>query len=158
MPAAFEDFVELAETRLRQADAGICGVARVSAVTCAAMCAVTRSLITLSTRYGNTPTGAPVAAWQPAFLGRLSAADRLIRHHAGSSAAPTAADELIGDAARFLTVAQDLLATHLTTPDPPRPFARSGRQVFLPGPVHVRPVWSLARGLVEPDHRAGQLG
>ncbi|WP_211471805.1 hypothetical protein [Actinocrinis puniceicyclus] len=96
-----------------------------SAATCAALCAVTRSLITLSKRYGTTPTGAPVAAWQPAFLDRLSAADRRIRRHAGSSAAPTAADELIGDAARFLTVAQDLLATHLAIPDPPRSFART---------------------------------
>ena len=125
MPARFEDFIELVGTRLDQADAAICGGARVSGATCTALSAVTRSLIALATRYGNTPTGTPVTSWQPAFLDRLLAANRGFQYHAGSPGTPTEADALIGDAARFLTVAQDLLATHLTTPEPPRSFART---------------------------------
>jgi hypothetical protein len=131
--ATFEDFLELAESRLHQADAAVCGGARVSAATCAALSAVTRSLIALTTRYGNTPTGVPAAAWQPAFLDLLCAADHRLRHHAGSPGTPSEADALIGDAGRFLTVAQDLLATHLTTPDPPRAFARTSQGAELLG-------------------------
>ena len=131
MPATFEDFIELTETRLQQADTSFGGGASVSAATCAALSALTRSLITLGTRYGVTPSGAPVASWQPAFVGLLTAADRRLRRHASPSAAPTAADELIADAAHFLTIAQDLLATHLTTPDPPRSFARTAEGTEL---------------------------
>src|SRR5947209_10129156 len=103
MPPGLEDFIELAEARLQQADAAICRGARVSGATCAALSAVTRSLITLTTRYGNTPTGIPAASWQPAFLDRLSAADRRFRSHASSPGTPTETDAVIGDAARFLT-------------------------------------------------------
>ena len=131
MPATFEDFIELAEARLQQADAAFGGGASVSASTCAALSVLTRSLIMLGTRYGVTPSRAAVASWQPGFVGLLSAADRRLRPHASPSAAPTDADELIADAARFLTIAQDLLATHLTTPDPPRSFARTAEGTEL---------------------------
>lgn len=125
MPATFEDFIELAATRLQQADNAFGSGASVSAATCTALSNIARLLITLGIRYGVTPNGAPVASWQPAFVELLSAADRRLRRHASSSAAPNEADELIADAARFLTIAQDLLATHLTMPDPPRSFART---------------------------------
>lgn len=125
MEASFEDFLDLAEQRLERAALAISDGARVGSATCAALSATTRSVITLGSRYGVMPSGIPVVAWQPEFVDRLTAADRRLRRHAHNPAAPTAADDLIGDAARLLTVAQDLLATHLTTPDPPRPFART---------------------------------
>jgi hypothetical protein len=136
MEASFEDFLDLAEDRLQRAALAITDGARVGSPTCAALSAATRSVITLGSRYGLMPSGVPATAWQPAFVDRLTAADRYLRRHAQSAAAPTAADELIGDAARLLTVAQDLLATHLTTPDPPRPFARTAEgEQLLGAPV-----------------------
>lgn len=153
MPAAFEDFFELAESRLRQADAAICGGARVSGATCAALSTVTGALVVLATRYGTTPAQTPVTVWQPAFVDHLSDADRRLRYHGGSPGASTATDELIADAGRFLTVAQDLLATHLTTPDPPRPFARTPQGAELLGiPVRdhlLRRAAELAEHLAE---------
>lgn len=125
MEASFEDFLDLAERRLERAALAISDGERIGSATCAALSAATRSVITLGSRYGVMPNGVPVAAWQPGFLDCLTAADRRLRHHAGSPSAPTAADDLIADAARLLTVAQDLLATHLTAPDPPRQFART---------------------------------
>lgn len=125
MPATFDDFIDLADTRVQQAAMSVTDGARISAATCAALSAVTRSLLVLGTRYGTAANGTPVMAWQPAFLDLLAAADRRFRRHAGSSVAPTGADDLINEAARFVTIAQDLLATHLAVPDPPRAFART---------------------------------
>jgi hypothetical protein len=154
MSATFEDFIDLADARLQQAAVAITDGARVSAATYAAMSAVTRSLLTLSTRYGAAANGTPTAAWQPAFLGRLARAVRHFRHHAGSSATPATADELIDDAARFVTIAQDLLATHLTISDPPRPFARtSGGVELLDTPVREH----LLRHAVELSARLAEL-
>jgi hypothetical protein len=124
MDPTFDDFLALAEDRLTRAATAVSDGAKVGPATCAALSAVTRSLLILSTRYGQTPNGALVANWQPGFVDRLAAAHRRFQRHTGAGA-PTRADELISDAARLLTVAQDLLATHLTTPDPPWPFART---------------------------------
>ncbi len=135
--ASFEDFLSLTADRLDRAALVITNGALVSAATCGALSAVTRRLITLSSRYGQMPNGTPAATWQPVLLDRLAAADRRFRHHARADAAPSVADALIGDAARLLTVAQDLLATHLTSPDPPRQFARTPQGEELLG-VPVR--------------------
>lgn len=99
--------------------------ATVGSATCAVLSTATRALITVGTRYGLTPHGTPVSDWQPAFTDHLTAADRRLRRHADPNAAPSPADELIGDVARLITVAQDVLATHLTIPDPPGQFART---------------------------------
>lgn len=124
MDPTFEDFLTLAEDRFARAASAVTDGAKVGSATCSALSAATRSLITLGTRYGHTPNGAPIADWQPAFVDHLAAAHRRFQLHAGTGV-PTRADELIADAARLLTIAQDLLATHLTIPDPPRPFART---------------------------------
>ena len=121
----FEEFLTLAEDRLALAALAISDGATVGAATCAVLSTATRALITLGTRYGLTPHGTPVSDWQPAFTDQLTAADRRLRRHADPNAAPSTADELIGDVARLITVAQDVLATHLTVPDPPRQFART---------------------------------
>ena len=151
MVASFEDFLDLAEDRMGRAALAVTDGAKVSSATCAALSAVTRSLIAISTRYGLMPNGIPAAAWQPEFVTHLSAADRQFRYHAQTPVAPTAADELISDAARLLTMAQDLLATHLTTPDPPRPFARTPQgEELLDAPVRdhlLRRAADLARHL-----------
>jgi hypothetical protein len=67
MPASFEDFIELAGSRLERAAAAVAGGTRITSATCAALASATRSLITLSTRYGQTPAGAPIVAWLPEF-------------------------------------------------------------------------------------------
>ena len=94
--------------------------------------------------------GAPIADWQPAFVDHLAAARRRFQRHAGTGT-PTRADELIADAARLLTVGQDLLATHLTVPDASRPFARTpdGDDLLeIPTRVHLlRRVADVARHL-----------
>ncbi|MBS2966023.1 hypothetical protein KGA66_23465 [Actinocrinis puniceicyclus] len=134
--ATFEDFLDLAADRLDRATLAVADGTTVGAATCAALSAVTRSLIALSTRYGLLPSGIPAAAWQPAVVERLTAADRAFRRHGRPDASPSAADAKISDAARLLTVAQDLLATHLTTPDPPRQFARTPQgEQLLDAPV-----------------------
>jgi hypothetical protein len=125
MTPSFDEFLELAEARLARAAVEITDGARVGPATCAALSAATRSLMTLSTRYGQMPNGRPTTSWAAGFCGLLASADRRLRRHTSQAATPSAADELIGDAARLLTVAQDLIATHLTTPDPPRTFART---------------------------------
>ena len=134
--ATFEDFLDLAADRLDRAALAITDGAVVSAATCSALSAATRSLITLTSRYGLLSNGAPAATWQPALLDRLVTADRRFRHHARADAVPSVADALIGDAARLLTVAQDLLSTHLTSPDSPCQFARTPQgEELLDAPV-----------------------
>lgn len=156
MDANFEDFLDLAADRLDRAALTISDGAKVSAATCAALSSATRSLIILGGRYGQTPHGTPVATWQPAFVDRLRAADRRLRHHADFAKAPTTADALISDAARLLTVGQDLLATHLRSPDPPRQVARTPQgEELLGAPVreHVlRRAAELARHLADLTH------
>jgi hypothetical protein len=133
MSASFEEFVELAESRLLDAGQAVADGAKVSSATCAALSAVTRSLVTLSTQYGYTSAGAPVISWQPDFAELLTAADRCFRTHAVSPVTPSSADELISDAARVLTAARDLIATHLTSPDSTRDFARTQAGAELQG-------------------------
>lgn len=151
--ATFEDFLDLAADRLGRAALVVTDGAAVSAATFTALSATTRSLITLTSRYGLLPNGVPAATWQPALLDRLATADRRFRHHARADAIPSIADALIGDAARLLTVAQDLLSTHLTSPDPPRQFARTPQgEELLAASVceHVlRQVASITKHLAE---------
>jgi hypothetical protein len=134
--ATFEDFLDIAMDRFDRAALSISDGAPVSAATCTALSAATRSLMRLSTRYGLLPSGTPAATWQPALLDHLATADRCFRHHARADATPSPADALITDAARLLTVAQDLLGTHLTTRDSPRQFARTPEgEELLDAPV-----------------------
>jgi hypothetical protein len=63
MDATFEDFLTLAQDRLDRAAVAISDGAKVGPATCAALAAATRSLLTLSTRYGQAPHGTPAVAW-----------------------------------------------------------------------------------------------
>jgi hypothetical protein len=125
MRTTFDDFIELAAERLERAALAITDGARIGAATCRALSTANRSLIEFARRYGPTVQETPAAGWIPRYTDLLAEADRKLCRHGSQAGAQSSADELIGDAARFLVIARDLVATHLTVPDPPGWFART---------------------------------